>query len=83
MHGNGCICVEPALCRSRAPIGPGTEGAARVLCAIGAVACASVAANAAQWHLLSSKRCSQMQRSGSSFDAVLMQAGQVSPTQWL
>ena len=82
-----------------------------MLCAIGAVASASVAANAAdlqlhltelvaalirpaltcsrsapqhcercwllpvccvrlaQWHLLSSKRCSQMQRSGSSFDA--------------
>ena len=38
-------------CAAAAPIGPGTEGAARVLCAIGAVASASVAVNAADLQL--------------------------------
>ena len=53
IDGNGCICVEPVRCAAdAAPIGPGTEGAARVLCAIGVVASAleqTVQPDATQW----------------------------------
>ena len=44
-------------CAAAAPIGPGTEGAARVLCAIGAFASASMAANAADLQLQLTAGC--------------------------